>query len=246
MRIASGLILALLGAAAAWAAERPARPVDIHFTSRTTIVNVAEMKAAAKARQAEAARKAKELEQAHTAQYGKDQGKWPRGKRAEVGALRAEAREDEGAAIEAEYAAASPKQLADSARDLAKGAGPYGKGLLRVAESADQAHLVVEVTGRHSSKSELGPPSDDQFGFMLRVSAGGKLAAGRLHGAVARWPTEGERDDVVVNELHGYSNDEPYWRLQIMAGIRWGNLANLTDEILADFVGINGSVFAAK
>jgi hypothetical protein len=246
MRSARGLILTLLGATAASAAEQPARPVDIHFTSRTTIVNGAEMKAAAKARQAEAARKAKELEQAYTAQYGKDHRKWPFAKRAEVSALGAEARPDEGAAIEAEYAAASPKELADSARDLAKAAGPYGKRLLRAVESADQADLVVEVTGRHSSKSESGQAFADQFGFMLRVSAGGKLAAGRLHGAVARWPAEEERDDVVVNELHGYSDDEPYWRLQIMGGQRWVNLATLTDEVLADFVRTNGSLFAGK
>ena len=100
---ASGLILALLGAAAAPAAEPPARPVDIHFTSRSTIVNGADMTAAAKARQAEAARKARELEQAYTAQHGKDQRKWPSGKRAELGALKAEATPN-GADVEAEYA----------------------------------------------------------------------------------------------------------------------------------------------
>ena len=63
---------------------------------------------------------------------------------------------------------------------------------------------------------------------------------------MARWPAEGEREDVVVNELHSYRDDEPYWRLQVMAGIRWGNLASLTDEILADFVLLNGKLFTGK
>ena len=98
--------------------------------------------------------RAKELEQAYTAQHGKDHRKWPFGKRAELSALKAEARPN-GADVEAEYAAASPKDLADSARDLAKGAGPYGRRLLRAVESADQAELIVEVTGRHASRSEF-------------------------------------------------------------------------------------------
>jgi len=84
---------------------------------------------------------------------------------------------------------------------------------------ADLADLVVEVTGRHSSKSEFWIAFDDQFGFILRLSAGGKLAEGRLHGVVVRWPEDEEQDIVVVNELHGYRDDEPYWLLQIQGGL---------------------------
>jgi hypothetical protein len=204
------------------------------------------MKAAAKARQAEAARKAKELEQAYKAEFGKDRGKWPRDRRAELSALKAEAREDEGAEIEADYASAPPGKLADSARDLARGAGAFSSGLLRVVDHPDQADLVVEVTGRHSSKSEFGMAFDDRFGFMLRLSAGGKLAAGRLKGAVVRWPEDEEQDPVIVNEMHGYSDDEPYWLLQVMGGSTWRELANHTDAILADFVRANGGLFAGR
>lgn len=238
--------LAFLGAAALPAAGGSARPVDIHFTSRATVVDGAALKAAAKARQAEAARKAKELERAYTAEYGKDQGKWPRDKRAELSGLRSEARADEGAEIEADYASAHPEKLADSARDLAKGAGTHNSGRLRVVDHPDQADLVVEVTGRRSSKSEFGMAFDDQFGFMLRLGAGGKLAPGRLRGAVVRWPEDEEQDPVIVNEMHGYSDDEPYWLLQVMGGASWRELANRTDAILADFVLANGSLFAEK
>ena len=113
-------------------------------------------------------------------------------------------------------------------------------------ERADLADLVVEVTGRHSSKSEFWIAFDDQFGFILRLSAGGKLAEGRLHGVVVRWPEDEEQDIVVVNELHGYRDDEPYWLLQIQGGGSWGGLANRTDGILADFVRTNGSLFAGR
>lgn len=246
MRSVTAVFLAFFGAAAAPAAEGTATPVDVHFTSRSTAVDGTAIKAAAKARQSEAARKAKELEQACTAEYGKDQGKWPSDKRAELGSLRLEARGDEGAAIEADYASAPPKKLADSARDMAKGAGAFSGGLLRVAENADQADLVVEVTGRDSSKSEIGMPFDDQFGLMVRLGAGGKLAPGRLRGAVVHWPEDEERDEVIVNELHAYSDDEPYWLLQFLGGGGWGHLAIRTDEILADFVRTNGSVFAGR
>ena len=190
-----GLILALLGATGVTAAEETARPVDIHFTSRATVVDGAAIKAAAKARQSEAARKAKELEQAYTAQYGKDQGLWPNDKRAELSALMAKAREDEGAAIQADYASAPPKTLADSARDLAKGAGTFGSGLLRVVERADQADLVVEGTGRHSSKSEFWFDSDDQFGFILRLGAPPRRRRTRGTAARSRRPRRSRRAD---------------------------------------------------
>lgn len=246
MRSVTAAFLASLGTFAAPAAAGSARPVDVHFTSRATAVDGAALKAAAKARQAEAARKAKELERAHAAEYGKDQGKWPRDKRAELAALRSEARGDEGAEIEANYAGAPPEKLADSARDLARGAGAYSNGLLRAVDSPDQADLVVEVTGRHSSKSEFGMAFDDQFGFMLRLGAGGRLAPGRLRGAVVRWPEDEEQDPVIVNEMHGYSDDEPYWLLQVMGGATWRELANRTDAILADFVQANGALFGGR
>lgn len=243
MRSVTAAFLALVGASAA---ESPARPADIYFTSRATVVDEAAMKAAAKARQAEAARKAKELEQAYTAQYGKNQGQWPSDKRAELSALRAGAKQKQAAEIESDYASASLQTLADSARDLSKGAEPFGGGLLRVVGRAEEADLVVEVMGQHSSKSEFGIAYDNQFGFILRLSAGGKLAEGRLHGAVVRWPEDEEQNIVVVKELHGYSDAEPYWLLRIRGGGGFGQLANWSIGILADFVRLNGSLFAGR
>jgi hypothetical protein len=245
MHRAIGSMLALAAAAAApLAGSGPG--AGVHFTSRATVVDRAAMKAASKARKAEATRKAKELEKAYSAQYGKDDDKWPREKRAEVSALRRAAADEEGGDIEADYAGAPPEKLADSARDLSRGAGGASRGLLRVAPSADQADLVVEVTGRHSSKSEFGMAFDDQFGFVLRLGAGGKLAPGRLCGAATRWPDDEESDPVVVNELHACSVEEPYWLLQFQGGSTWRDLASRTDAILAEFVQANGSLFSGK
>ena len=115
--------------------------------------------------------------------YGKDYEKWTREQKDEA---RLMYEKYVAKAIEYLFFTIKPKDLEDSVRDIKNSV--VGKGLagvkenILVAESAADAHLVLEALGRYgASKLVVGPKH-----FVFRFTAGGQLKPEGLGGGAAR------------------------------------------------------------
>jgi hypothetical protein len=217
-------------------------PVAVHFTSRTAAQDGAAMKKAALAARDELGRKYEALYKSYAERFGADQAKWPPDKQKEIRTL-FDTASDQGPEFEAEYASATPQELAESAKQLSELTAELRGDLVRVVDRPDLAELVVEVTGRRGWRSDIEVTENDRHGLVVKLSAGGKLAPGRLRdgGRGYRWPDDPSGQDV-IRETHRFSPREPFWQIQVESrshnytGVVSGSMVVIADFIEATLI----------
>ena len=134
-----------------------------------------------------------------------------------------------------------PKDLEDSIRDIQNSVA--GKGLagvkesLVLAESAADAHLVLEAIARYgASKLSVGPKY-----FFYRVSAGGKLKPDALKAVPHDWPKPGWWSDEPCTQFHHYRDDEPFLVFMTVHDQRWRDVMNVASGCINDLVKEHGA-----
>jgi hypothetical protein len=138
-----------------------------------------------------------------------------------------------------------PKELEDSIRDISNSVA--GKGLAGVkenvvlAESAADAHLVVEAIARYgASKLTVGP----KF-FFYRVSAGGKLKPEALKAVPSEWPKPGWWSDEPCTQYHRFRDEEPYLVFMTVNDQRWRDVMNIASGCINELVKVHGAALTS-
>jgi hypothetical protein len=174
--------------------------------------------------------------------YGKDWDKWT------------PEQKDEGrrayekyVAVATEYLMATikPKDLADAVEDIMNSF--QGKGFAGVkenvvlAESAADAHLVIEALGRYgASKLTVGPKH-----FVYRVTAGGKLKPAALAAVPRDWPRATWWADEQCSQYHYYRPEEPWIIWKAIDNQRWRDVMNTTSACINDLAKEHGAAILA-
>lgn len=233
------LPVALL-AAPSFAADLP-QPLRVFFTTAPAPPAAADAKAHAEKlkRERDAAWGTYDTAfEALKKKYGKDYDKWT------------PEQKDEGRLMYEKYVAKAieyllftvkPKDLEDSLKDIKNSVA--GKGLagvkenIVVAESAADAHLVLEAIGRYGvSKLMVGPKH-----FVFRFTAGGKLKPEAL-GAVPRdWPRPTWWADEQCSQYHYYRPEEPWIVWKAIDDQRWRDVMNTTSACINDLAKEHGA-----
>ena len=175
-------------------------------------------------------------------QYGKKRDKWS----PEVKEQAARSYEKYvGKALEYLLFTIKPKDLEDSVRDITNSV--VGKGLAGVkenvvlAESAADAHLVVEAIARYgTSKMMVGP----KF-FFYRISAGGKLKPEALKAVPGEWPTPGWWGDEPCTQFHRFRDDEPWLVFRTVDEQRWRDVMNVASGCINELIKAHGEGLTA-
>ncbi|HET7291936.1 MAG TPA: hypothetical protein VFM88_05905 [Vicinamibacteria bacterium] len=239
-RIAFVCLVSLACASRALAADPP-QPLRVFFTTAPPPAPAADPKAHAK--QLEKDRDAlwsqydaffKEMKKKH----GKDLAKWS-----------AEAK-DENQLVYEKYVMKAmeyllftikPKDLEDSIRDIKNSV--VGKGLagvkenIVIAESAADAHLVLEAVGRYgASKLVVGPKH-----FVFRFGVGGKLKPEALTAIPRDWPRPTWWADEQCSQYHYYRPDEPYIVFKAIDDQRWRDVMNTTSACINNLIQEHGA-----
>ena len=243
----AALSFAVLPFAAALATSpvKAAEPLRVYFTTATPPAAQGDAKAQAEKlkRERDAAWSTyddafKQLKK----QHGKKYDKWP----AEVkqqAALSYEAYVGKG--LDYLLFTIKPKDLEDSIRDISNSV--VGKGLAGVkenvllAESAADAHLIVEAIARYgASKMIVGPKY-----FFYRVSAGGKLKPETLKAVPSDWPKPGWWSDEPCTQYHRYRDEEPYLVFMTVHDERWRDVMNTASSCINELVKVHGAGLTA-
>lgn len=183
--------------------------------------------------QADAARdEVKALEKDVKQQFGKKREQWPADKRAAV--EKAEERSAQ-ALLTLRYLDSDPAGARDSAQDIREslaGKGTAGvKEHVRDVAKPEEADLVVEILGRRTVKGAPEPgliAALDDYYVWLRISAGGRTDPARLGQVPLTWPG-------TARLVHSWTDDAPYWELEVMREGRWANVGNEVSRILNNF-----------
>jgi hypothetical protein len=237
--LAVAAILAVAASPAAVAAD--VRPLRIFFTAAPAPPPVADAKAHAKKLQAETDaawdeydRFFKDMKKKH----GKDREKWS-----------AEAKEETQLVYEKYVVKAlehllfviKPKDLEDSIRDIKNSV--VGKGFagvkenIEIAESAQDADLVLEAVGRYgASKLVVGPKH-----FVFRFGVGGRLKPAALTAIPRDWPRPTWWEDVSCSQYHYYRESEPYVVFKAVDDQRWRDVMNTASACINDLLTDHGA-----
>jgi len=189
-----------------------------------------------------ARQKRKDLEKTLKAQHGNKREAWP----AEIEDQMYDAEETEALA-EADWAYRKVKQegLSDTAADIRKsiaGDGVAGKkDHIALVDSAADAQLIVEVSGRRSGSSGSQPGlmivRDDLFWVSFVVKPGPKLPADRFAAVPRTYRLR--RVGYQAWRLAIPRPDHPEWRFEAHSTQRWGAAANVASVLVEDFIGKN-------
>jgi hypothetical protein len=234
-----------LAAALAASPVRAAEPLRVYFTTATPPAAQGDFKTQAQKLKGE--RDAawatydvafKQLEKAN----GKKYDKWP----AEVKEQAALSYQTYvGKGLDYLLFTIKPKELEDSVRDISNSVA--GKGLAGVkenvvlAESAADAHLVVEAIARYgASKLTVGP----KF-FFYRVSAGGKLKPEALKAVPSEWPKPGWWSDEPCTQYHRFRDEEPYLVFMTVNDQRWRDVMNIASGCINELVKVHGAALTS-
>lgn len=222
-------------------AADPAQPLRVFFTVATAPAPQPDPKAHAKqlARERDAAWAEYEVAfEALKKKYGKDYAKWTPEQR-EEGRTSYEAYVAK--AIEYLLFTIKPKDLEDSVRDIKNSVA--GKGLAGVkenivlAESAADAHLVLEALGRYgASKLMVGPKH-----FVFRFTAGGKLRPEALAAVPRDWPRPTWWADEACSQYHYYRPEEPWIVWKAIDDQRWRDVMNTTSACINELLKEHGA-----
>lgn len=245
----SALALAALGAllvGPAFAADPPAQPLRVFFTIAPAPAPQPNAKAHAEALEKERDAAWTEYENAFKElkkKYGKDYEKW------------SAEQKDEARKVYEKYVARAidyllftikPKDLEDSIRDIKNSV--VGKGLAGVkenivlAESAADAHLVLEGLGRYGvSKLIVGPKH-----FVYRVQVGGKLKPEALSGVPRDWPRPTWWSDEKCSQYHYYRAEEPWIVFKTIDEQRWRDVMNTASACINDLIQAHGANILAS
>jgi hypothetical protein len=235
------VLVASLAAASLAAAE----PLRVYFTTAKAPVAEGDVKAKAAAlkRDRDAAWDEYEaFDKQLKKQHGKKRDKWPAEVK-EQAALSYEKYVTKG--LDYLLFTIKPKDLEDSIRDITNSV--VGKGLAGVkenvilAESAEDAHLVLEAIARYGvSKMITGPKY-----FYYRVSAGGKLKPEALKAVPADWPKPGWWSDEPCTQFHRYRDEEPWLVFMTVHWERWRDVMNEASACINELIKIHGPALTA-
>lgn len=240
-RIAFVALVVSLVAARSAAAADPPQPLRVFFTTAPAPAPVPDAKAHAKELERESDARWKEYEsffKEMKKKHGKDREKWS-----------AEAR-DENQLVYEKYVVKAldyllftikPQELEDSIRDIKNSV--VGKGLagvkenIVIAESAADAHLVLEAVGRYgASKLVVGPKH-----FVFRFGAGGKLKPEALTAIPRDWPRPTWWADEQCSQYHYYRPNEPYVVFKAVDDQRWRDVMNTASACINDLIKEHGA-----
>lgn len=174
----------------------------------------------------------KALEKDVKQQFGKKREQWPADKR---GAVEKAEEKSAQALLKLQYLDSDPAGARDSVQDIREslvGKGTAGvKEHVRDVAKPEEADLVVEILGRRSVKGAPEPGLIavlDDYYVWLRISAGGRTDPARLGQVPLMWPG-------TARLVHSWTDDAPYWELEVMREGRWANVGNEVSRILNNF-----------
>lgn len=238
----TAFLVTLVLAAPSFGIQEPEpQPLNVCVVARTGIQEVPKSEKKAlenelknKKKQAEQARK--DLDKQFKKQYGKKREDWPPEQQEEYRRAKdaeSMARFDLDSLKNGASAKGIQEAIDDSVEDIKKGCEGRSvfskKGLIRLVEARDQAHLVVEVIDRWSGR------------VAVRLSPGEALGSTQQLSEISPRRRMMRGRDV----LHTFREDEPYWVIQC-SGQNWSDAANEIAGTINDFIKDNQAVLLGE
>jgi hypothetical protein len=181
----------------------------------------------------------KALEAQLRAQYGKDVKNWPADKQAMISDA---ANRYNLAQSRLTYANVKIKDIEGSAKDVKENIGGKGilsrkKKFLELAESREEADLVVEIVGRQGAPAFM---RGDRF-ICFDIITGPNLDAATLGKIPLEWPASKYSDRCW--RVHWYQPDAPFLRLEVKDVERWYDVADWLTEVVKNLAETYYDVF---